>query len=138
MTQQATVIKLLDGGMAQVQVTRRSACGDNCAHCPSKCGEALGKVLVDAENAAGAAAGDRVELYSSTKKVLSIAALVYLVPVLLFLAAVLLTTWAGLKNGLCALISVLAFLLGIVFAVIYQKKAASARQLSYKIVKILK
>ena len=33
MTQQGTIKKILPGGMAEIEVTRRSACGHDCAKC---------------------------------------------------------------------------------------------------------
>lgn len=76
-------------GFAEVTVARQTACGHDCEHCAG-CGAQAGAVTVLAATELTVSPGDQVELYSSSRKVLPIAALVYLVPVVLFLAGYLL------------------------------------------------
>ena len=138
MTQIATVIKVLDDETALVSVERRTACGHDCSSCGANCSQAFNNnVVVQVKNTAGADAGDKVELYSPTRKVLGAAVLVYLVPVLLFIAAVFVTTALKLGDGYSALISVGLFLAGVAIAVIYNKRIAGKKTISYEIVKIL-
>lgn len=78
MTQTGIVKKLLDKGMAQVEVERVTAC----QHC-SGCGECIyGKqILVEAANKIFAQPGERVVLESATKTIMQVTLLIYMVPV---------------------------------------------------------
>lgn len=87
MRQTAQVVQITPNGHAQVKVRRASACASahncgSCDHCSMM--ENAPEIVVDAENAYGAQVGDTVVVESSTGKVLGAAALLYLVPVLLF------------------------------------------------------
>ena len=89
MTQTATVTAVPKPGFAEVTVARQTACGHDCENCAG-CGAQAGAVTVLATTEVALVPGDRVELYSSSGKVLPIAALVYLAPVALFLLGYLL------------------------------------------------
>ena len=84
MTQQGTIKKLLPNGLAEVEVTRRSACGHDCAKCGGCGGLETQTLYVTARNHAHASVGDRVLLEGETKQVLGFAVLVYLLPLVLF------------------------------------------------------
>lgn len=76
---QTGIVQKLYQNTAQIKITRSSACGESCA----SCGLCPGKeMLVEADNAAGASAGDTVLLDMSDKKVLGAAFLVYIVPLI--------------------------------------------------------
>lgn len=137
MTQIAKVIKIFEDKTALVEVERQTACGHNCSSCGANCSQMFKNVTVKAQNTADAKLGERVELYSPTRKVLGAAALVYLVPILLFIAAVIVTSMLKLSDGYSALISVALFILGIIAAVVYNKKITRKKTISYEIVKIL-
>ncbi|MFR5640426.1 MAG: SoxR reducing system RseC family protein [Butyricicoccus sp.] len=62
MTQQGTIKKLLPNGLAEVEVTRRSACGHDCAKCGGCGGLETQTLYVTARNHAHASVGDRVPL----------------------------------------------------------------------------
>ena len=83
MTQIATVERILDPGHAEISVPRKSACGHDCEECAG-CGVTGAAVHARARNPIGAAPGQKVVVESSTKKMLRIVALVYLIPVVLF------------------------------------------------------
>ena len=70
--------------MAEVEVTRRSACGHDCAKCGGCGGLETQTLYVTAFNGVAAQVGDRVLLEGETGRVLGIAVLVYLLPVVLF------------------------------------------------------
>ena len=138
MTQTATVVGLEPNGKAVIMVKRVSACGENCAHCAAKCADRSNELKVLADNAAGADVGDIVEVESSAKKILGFAALVYLVPVLLFVAGAVISALCGFSDGMSALVCVAAFLFGVTLAVVYNKKVASNKEICHTIVKIVK
>ena len=80
---QTGLIKKLHGDIADVEIHRSTACGDNCA----SCGLCNGRTsIVKAANAAGAAEGDTVLIDMADKKVLGAAFLVYIVPLVLLVA----------------------------------------------------
>lgn len=64
---------------AEVEITRSSSCGDNCASC-GLCPGQTSRVF--AINDANAAVGDEVMIEMSDKKVLGAAFLVYIVPII--------------------------------------------------------
>lgn len=86
MTQIATVTAVPESGVALVTVARQTACGHDCEKCVG-CGAQAGAVTVRALCPLEVSPGDRVELYSG-RRVLAVAALVYLLPVALFPAGV--------------------------------------------------
>ena len=88
MTQIATVEKILPGGMAEISVPRKSACGHDCEECAG-CGVSGVSVYAKALNTVGAKPGEKVVVESDTKKMLKIVSFVYLIPVVLFLAGYL-------------------------------------------------
>lgn len=110
MQQIVKVTRLLEPGYAEVFLTRQSACSGDCGSCGG-CGAAKETLLVRAKNDAGARPGDRVVVETETGSVLLSAALVYLVPLLLFFLGwfgFASLSWAqGLGGGI-------GFLLGIV------------------------
>ena len=78
--------------------------------------------------------GDQVELYSDGR-VLSIAALVYLGPVVLFLLGYLLPS--GLPEGWRYLCGILGFALGLAGAVACDRRVQRGRTISYQITRKL-
>ena len=86
MEQTARVNRLLPGGRAEIAVKRKSACGHDCSKCGGGCSEMLvqSEVKAVASNPLGAQPGDTVRVESRSGQVLWIAAVVYLLPLLLF------------------------------------------------------
>ena len=84
MTQIATVEKLLPGGYAKISVPRKSACGHDCEECAG-CGMTGAAIKARAKNDPNAQPGEKVVVESSTRKLLGVVALVYVLPVLCFL-----------------------------------------------------
>ena len=105
MTQVATVEKLLRDGRAEVAVRRQSACSHDCATCPG-CGAGGQVVRAVAEDLVGVKEGDTVLLYSRDGAVLGAAAVVYLLPVVFFLAGYAIS--AGLGSLVLRVLLVLA------------------------------
>lgn len=88
MTQIATVEKILPGGKAEISVPRKSACGHDCEECAG-CGVSGASVRAVARNDIGAAVGQKVVVESSTKHLLGVMSLVYLLPIVLFCSVIL-------------------------------------------------
>ena len=88
------VADLLPSGYALVTVIRGTACGHNCVKCGG-CGPISQEISVRARNGCNARIGDTVNVHTSTRKVLSLAALLYFCPVLLFIAGYLIVPWLG-------------------------------------------
>ena len=92
MTQIATVTAA-GTGEVEVTVTRRTACGHDCESCGGCGAGKTSRLVVRAETELPLEPGDRVEICSGGG-VLGAAALVYLGPVVLFLAGYLLPSGA--------------------------------------------
>ena len=128
MTQIATVEKVLAGGYAEISVPRKSACGHDCEECAG-CG------MTGAANDVGAQKGDKVVVESSTKKLLGVVALVYLLPVVGFLLGYFLTE--GLMSEgwryAAAVIAAAVFFLPSVF---YDRQTKKDGSLTYTILRL--
>lgn len=133
MTQQGTIKKLLPGGLAEVEVTRRSACGHDCAKCGGCGGLETQTLYVTARNRAGAAIGDRVLIEGETKQVLGIAVLVYLLPLVLFFIGYGVGAAAKLGGGLSALIGGALFVIGILAAIGYSHRMKQKEEAPFAI-----
>lgn len=137
MTQQGTIKKLLPDGMAEIEVTRRSACGHDCAKCGGCGGLETQTLYVTARNRAKANVGERVLIEGETGQVLGLAVLVYVLPIVLFfvgyaLGSVLLT---GAAAG--ALGGGVLFVVGILGAIWYSRRMKVRGQVPYEITKKL-
>ena len=135
MTQIATVERILDADHAEISVPRKSACGHDCEECAG-CGVSGAAVKARAMNPIGAQPGQKVVVESSTKKMLRIVALVYLIPVVLFLAGYVITTLLTPSVGLQYGVAVAGFVLGIVFAILYDRRLRARGGLSFTIVRV--
>lgn len=118
---------------AEVTVVRRSACAHDCANCAG-CGTQPASITVRAECPVPVEPGDKVELYSDDR-VLGYAALVYLVPLVLFLAGYLaVPSPSELVRGLCG---GAGFALGIVMAVVCDRMVRRRNTVTYQILRKL-
>lgn len=120
MEQTVKVCRLLPDGMAEVMRIRESACSGDCHKCAG-CGAAKQTMLFEAKNAIGARPGDLVVVESDTASVLKGAALLYVLPLLAFLAGYI----AG-ENlwGRGILVGVAAFVLGVLPIKLYDRHLA--------------
>ena len=135
MTQIATVERILDAGHAEISVPRKSACGHDCEECAG-CGVTGAAVHARAANPIGAVPGQKVVVESSTRKMLRIVALVYLIPVALFFAGYLgaLVLTASVAAQYTAALA--GFALGILGAVAYDRRLRARGGLSFTIVRL--
>ena len=133
MTQIATVEKDLGGGYAEVSVPRKSACGHDCEECAG-CGMTGAAIKARARNDIGAQPGDKVVVESSTKKIFGVVALVYVLPVVLFLLGYFLTE--GLAEGMRYAIAVAIFVVSFIPCVLYDRHARKKELLTYQIMRL--
>ena len=135
MTQIATVERIIDSDHAEISVPRKSACGHDCEECAG-CGVTGAAVHAKAINSIGARPGQKVVVESSTQKMLGIVAFVYLIPVALFMAGYLLTAFLTASVALQYTVAVAAFLVGIGFAVLYDRRLRAKGGLTFTIVRL--
>lgn len=136
MLQTATVISISENGTAQVSVRRASACGHDCTSCGA-CGIMDKPLVVDAQNSIDAKIGDTVEIESESKKILYLASVVYLLPLLMFFVLYLLCFSFCKSDSVSLIIGGFGFILGILFAVVSNRREAKNKSVEYKIVRVL-
>lgn len=129
MEQIVRIRETCEDGTAQVICIRESACSGDCHKC-SGCGAAKETILLTAENPIGASAGDLVVLRSETAPVLKAAAVLYVMPLVLFFAGYAQATAWDLSGGLWGSI---AFVLSIVLIVLYDRRVAKYNKTVYTI-----
>ncbi len=120
MTQKGTVIRLLGQDKAEVEVVRGTACGGNCVSCGGQCG-GRNVVRAAASNPVGASVGDRVTVQARSASIIGAAALVYLLPLVMFFAGYAAAAAAGLAEGPSILISIIAMLAGVLACVLISR-----------------
>ena len=129
MEQLVRVRDTFDDGTAMVIHIRESACSGDCHKC-SGCGAAKETVLLKAKNPIGARRGDLVKLESATGPVLKAAAVMYMIPMLLFFAGYFVgdALW---QRG--ALTGCLSFVAAIGLAVLYDRIIGKTDKCEYTI-----
>lgn len=136
MIQTGIVKNVMPNGMAEVQVKRQTACGHDCADCAG-CMAVIGETVVQARNDLNAAKGDVVSLESESSKVLASAMMVYILPFVLFFVFYFVA--GALLQGMAGFLPVFGlsgFLLGIIAAVWWDRRAKKKRSLQFKIVEV--
>ena len=135
MTQTATVTALpaVPGGQVELTIVRQTACGHSCDGC-GRCAGRTPDLVIQAESGVPVALGDRVEVYSDNR-VLGAAALVYGLPVVLFLLGYLLPSSLP-EPGRC-LCGGLGFALGLAGAIACDRLVKKRSGISYRIVRKL-
>lgn len=134
MKQIATIEKVLNDAYAMVSVARQSACGHDCESCAG-CGVSGTVMTVRAKNEIGAVPGDRVEVSSDTKSFMRIVAMVYVVPFSLFFLGYFLTSFLP-ESGRYAVAGI-AFALGFVLAVLYDRRLRARGGFHFEITKVV-
>ncbi len=134
MTQIATVEEILSGGYALISVPRKSACGHDCEQCAG-CGMTGAAVKARARNVVDAQPGQKVVVESSTQKLLGVVALVYLLPVVLFLLGYFLSE--GLGESLRYVIAIAAAALAMIPIVLYDRHVRRTEALTYTILRLI-
>lgn len=138
MTQIAKVKRILGTGLAEVAVKRVSACAHDCSKCAS--GGCMmmehPDLTVKAYNTQDAQVGDLVMVESSSKQILGLAAVVYLLPFALFFIGYLVAAGLGQGETFCLLMGGLCFGLSFLISLALNK-ATQKKAVHYSIVKIL-
>ena len=129
MEQLVRVSKINSDGTAQVIHERLSACSGDCHKCAG-CGAAKETMVLTARNPIGAQKGDLVVISSGSATVLAAAAVLYVLPLVLFFLGFLLGEYA-LQKG--ALVGGLSFLAGIALAAVYDRKVLKKKKTVYTI-----
>lgn len=132
MTQDAIVIRTLPNSMAEVVVTRSTACGSNCGSCESCIFQSELKAI--AKNSIGAKPGQRVVISSSSRKIFTAAILVYIMPLLFFLAGFALSSLLGASEAVSVFVSFSFLLLSALVLVRLQKSKSDSRQITFEII----
>lgn len=115
-------------GTAQVVVERLSACSGDCHECAG-CASAKQTLHFTARNPIGAKAGELVSVSSSSAPVLAAAAVLYVLPMVLFFVGYLIG--AAFSHG--ALVGCVSFGIGIALAVAYDRLVAKKQKTVYTI-----
>ena len=129
MEQLVRVKETFQNGTAEVLLVRESACSGDCHKC-SGCGAAKETMVFTAQNAIGARRGDLVKVESATGPVMKAAAVLYVIPLVLFFLGYYLGTLPG---NFGALGGCLGFVLGIVLVVVYDRTVIKKSNLGYTI-----
>ena len=133
MTQDAIVTKVLPNDMAEVAVARTTACGGNCGSCESCIFQSELKTL--ARNTIGARIGQKVVIESKSSKIYGAALLVYIMPLVLFIAAYALAYSLGAREGICIAISFLGLALGAAIMVLSQRLKKDKNPITFDIIR---
>jgi len=128
MEQIVRVREVYDDGTAQVIHVRESACSGDCHKC-SGCGAAKETLLLTALNPIRAGKGDLVVVESESGPVLKAAAVLYVMPLVLFFLGYAL----GAAMGLGGLLGAAGFLAGIALVVVYDRYFAKKVKTVYTI-----
>ena len=129
MQQLVKVLTCDANGSAQVMLVRQSACSGDCHKC-SGCGAAEQTMIFTARNPIGARPGDLVTVESATGPVLKAAAVLYMLPLALFIAAYLI----GMQWGIGGLLGGLAFAFSIGIIIAYDRLVMKKRNTVYTII----
>ena len=131
MTQEAVVTKLLPDGMAEVAVTRTTACGGNCGSCESCIFQS--ELKTAARNLIGAKPGQRVLIESRSSRIYGAALLVYIMPLVLMLAGFAAASLLKLSEGFSVAFSFAGLLLGALLIVLSQRSKKRRSDISFSI-----
>ena len=129
MQQRVKVLSCEPDGMARVSVLRQSACSGDCHKCAG-CGAAEQTMIFTAINSIDAKPGDLVTVESASGPVLKAAAILYMVPLVLFIAGYLI----GMQWKLGGLTGLAGFGLGVGLAIVYDRLVMKKKNTVYTII----
>ena len=129
MTQEVKVLNCNADATAKVIHLRQSACSGDCHKC-SGCGAAQETLILTVENPIGAQPGDLVTIESRSGPVLAAAALLYMLPLVLFFLGYLVGAMLWDRG---ALMGGVAFAAGIMASVLYDRLVLKKKKTTYTI-----
>ena len=132
MTRTGVIRELCGDGYARVEIAMRTACGHSCEDCGG-CAPGSRELVIRARNPLEAGPGETVAVTAGSGKVLGAAALVYVLPLGLMLAAALVCAAAGGSQALCAACAVGALCLGAAAAVLLGRARQKRSPVEYVI-----
>ncbi|MBR0199527.1 MAG: SoxR reducing system RseC family protein [Oscillospiraceae bacterium] len=132
MTQDAVVIKLLPKEMAEVAVTRSTACGGNCGSCESCMFQK--ELHVEARNLIQAKPGQKVVISSKSSRIFGAAFLVYIMPLLFFFAGYAVAALADAGEGIRILVSFCSLLFSAAVLVFTQRRTNKEKTITFDII----
>ena len=135
MTQDAVVLRLLSKEMAEVAVTRGTACGGNCGSCESCVFQ--NELKTPALNKIQARPGQKVLIESQTSRIFKAAFLVYVFPLLFFLLGYLLSAAFSLGETAGIIFSFAGLIIGAVIVVLSQRRIREKDRITFEIIEFL-
>ena len=132
MTQDAVVIRLLPNNMAEVAVTRATACGGNCGSCESCMFQS--ELHTEARNLIQAKPGQKVTIESKSSRIFGAAMLVYIMPLLFFLAGYAIAAALGAGEGIKILVSFASLLVSAAVLVLSQRLYHKQKPITFDII----
>ncbi len=132
MTQDAVVTKVLNNGMAEVVVTRGTACGSNCGNCESCVFQ--NELKAFAKNTINAKRGEKVIIETLSSRIFGAAFLLYIVPFVFFFIGYAVAAHFDLSEGLSILVSAGFFAVAVAVVVIYQRINKKKNPIKFEIV----
>lgn len=132
MTQEAIVFRRLANNMAEVVVTRSTACGSNCGNCESCIFQSEIKTV--AKNLINAGPGQRVIIESKSSRIYGAALMVYILPMVLALAGYFISYALGATEGISILGSFIGLALGAVILVVTQRRKMATDPITFDII----
>ena len=129
MQQTVKILSCNADGTAQVACLRQSACSGDCHKC-SGCGAVEQTMIFTARNPIGARVGEMVIVESESGPVLKAAAVLYMLPLVLFIAGYL----VGMQWKLGGLLGAAAFVLSIGIIVAYDRLVMKKKNTVYTII----
>lgn len=134
MTQDAVVTRVFPNGLAEVAVTRGTACGSNCGNCESCAFQNELKAI--AKNTVHATPGEKVVIESVSSRIFSAAFLLYIVPFIALFIGYAIAAANGLSEGMCILVCFAAFAIAVTVVVIYQRINKRKKPITFEIIQL--
>ena len=134
MTQDAVVTKVFPNGMAEVAVSRGTACGSNCGNCESCAFQNELKAI--AKNTVHATPGEKVVIESVSSRIFSAAFLLYIVPFIALFIGYAIAAVNALSEGMCILLSFAAFALAVAVVVVCQRINKRKKPITFEITQL--
>ena len=139
MTQIATVKRLTEDGRAELLIRRAAACAHSCESCGGCGPEGLSQVTAIADNDLHARPGDTVLLESESRRMLGMAAVLYLFPFLLLFAGYFLASGPlGLGEAVSAAAGLAGLCAGFGASFLLDRRIRTAHPVQIRIAEVVK